>query len=146
MSQKHQQQQQTAKKPKPTIPLMELLSINSDIPARKLLRKYGKPDATSYKDLENKLEDLYKGASDKTALEREFAEIHPHKEFILKYLTPEPVAVKTKIIIPENESSLEGPVETITTPSKEPLKPNHEFLISAVAIVAIVGLVIYSTK
>lgn len=134
-------QKNTDKKPKPTIPLMELLAINSDIPSRKLLRKHGKPDATSYKDLEYKLEELYKYAKDKTALEKEFAEIHPHRDFILKYLTPEPV--KTTIILPEPESSLEGPPAVTAV---EPLKPNNEFLISAVAIVAIVGLVIYSTK
>lgn len=148
--QKKQPPQQ--KKPKPTIPLMELLAFNSSIPARKLLRKYGKEDAIGYKDLQLKLEDLYSSLQDKLELEKELAEIHPHKDFILKYLTPEPAI--TKITVAEPQSACEGKpdcdckkssAEGIVAP--EPLKPfNTDFLISSVAIVAIVGLVIYSTK
>jgi hypothetical protein len=130
------------KKPQTPIPMLELLAFNAIGPARQLLKKHGKEDASNEKDLQAKLENLHATSTDKLALEKEFAEIHPHKDFILKYLTPEPApAVKTTVTIPEAISAAEGVPAGI-----EPLRVNTEFLISAVAIVAIAGLVIYSTK
>jgi len=97
---------QKAKKPKPHIPLLELLAINNTQKARELLQKYGKEDALSYADLEDKLAQLYATSKDKVELEMSFAEIHPHKDFILKYLAPS--KIQTKVIIPENHASADA--------------------------------------
>jgi hypothetical protein len=50
-----------------------------------LLKKYNKKDASNYFDLENKLMQLY--AEKPTEIEKEFANIHPHKELILKHFS-----------------------------------------------------------
>ena len=65
--------------------------------ARRLLKKYDQPDAINHEDLEYKLTKLYKNADDKVVLEKELAEIHPHKSFILKNLTPEEKPVEITI-------------------------------------------------
>jgi len=136
------------------IRLLELLAHNASVSSKALLEKYGEPEAISYDDLEAKLSDIYKKAKDKVAIEKEFANIHPHKDFILKYLSP-----TTKVILPEpvsacsgenskgcegcpgKMSSAEGVVEDTITAVKR-----HEFLIASVAIVGIVALVIYSKR
>jgi hypothetical protein len=145
------QNQKKPKKPKPTIPLMELLAYNSTGPARMLLKKYGKEDATGYANLEEKLSNLYYESKDKIEIEKQFAQIHPHRDFILKYLSPP--EVKTNVIVKEplsacdgcggdcgKKSNAEGD-QTVLTP-----RVNTDFLIASVAIVGIVGLVIYSTR
>jgi len=152
-----QQRQPQNPKPKPTIPIMELLAYNSSVPARRILKKYGKDDATGFKDLQIRLENLYKEVQDKVELEKQLVEIHPHKDLILKYLSPTP-PVDTKIIVKEPTSACEGNpncgcnkkmsnAEGLVVPS-ELIKTgvNTDLLISSVAIVAIVGLVIYSLK
>jgi aldehyde:ferredoxin oxidoreductase len=53
------------------------------------LNKYGKQDAVSIPDLEKKLTDLYFSVEDKVQLEKEMAEIHPHKNWLLKTMKPE---------------------------------------------------------
>ena len=63
---------------------MTLLAYESTADARRLLKKYGYPDAKSYGDLEVKLAELYYAVPDKLSLEKEFAEIHPHKNWVLK--------------------------------------------------------------
>ncbi len=56
--------------------------------ARNLLKKYSGKDARNIRDLEFKLAEFYKNSDDKPTLEKELANIHPHKDFILKYLAP----------------------------------------------------------
>lgn len=101
-----QQKKKTPKKQKPHIPLLELIAINNTAKAREYLKKNNIEDALSYADLEDKLAVLYQDSKDKVAVEFAFAELHPHKDFILKYLAPPPT--KTKVIIPENKASMEG--------------------------------------
>jgi len=134
--------QQKKKAPKPTVPLMELLAYNATKPARLLLKKYGEEDATSYEDLKGKLDRLYKNQPDKITIEKELAEIHPHKDFILKYLCPPPPV--TKVIVNEKLSSAEG--IKVAEEKKLTLTPDDKFLIAAISIVGIVGLVIYTKK
>ncbi len=133
------------KQPKPNIPLLELLAINATGPSRLLLKKHGKEDAKGYEDLRDKLADLYQSEKDKIAIEKEFAEIHPHKEFILKYLAP-----KVTVNVPEPTASCEGNpnCNCDKTSSADGLKETTDkitrdtnFMIAAVAIVGIVGLV-----
>jgi hypothetical protein len=74
------------KQPKKDITLMTLLAYESTADARRLLKKHNLPDAKSYADLEIKLCELYYATPDenKKELEKEFAEIHPHKKWILR--------------------------------------------------------------
>ncbi len=68
--------------------LISLLANTKTSGCRKILKKYGVADATSIPDLEDKLVMLYRQSNDQPALELEFAQIHPHRSFILKNLAP----------------------------------------------------------
>lgn len=81
------------KKPKAKISLLTLLANTKTADARKLLKKYNQGDATDYNDLALKLAELYQSSDEKVAIEKEFAEMHPHKDLILRNLTPKPVPV-----------------------------------------------------
>lgn len=72
------------------ITIMGLLADCSTNDAKNLLKKYGIPDAKNNQELEFKLAKLYKTCDDKKQLEKDFAEIHPHKDFMKKYLLPTP--------------------------------------------------------
>ena len=87
------------------ISLMTLLANEATGDSRKILKKYGEPDATDHEDLEVKLANLYFKTDDKRKLEKELAEIHPHKNWILKYTAPK-VEIKkeeVKVEIPETK-------------------------------------------
>jgi hypothetical protein len=80
------------------ITIMGLLANGSTDEARALLKKYGYPDAKNRSDLELQLAKLYKDADDKRQVEKDFAQIHPHKEFISRYIFSAPketIAVQT---------------------------------------------------
>lgn len=79
--------------------LLSLLSVEATKESRDLLKKHGKPDAKNYKDLESKLAELFQSCEDKKAFEKELCEIHPHKQFILRYVE-KPVEKPTKIEAP----------------------------------------------
>ena len=70
------------------ITLMTVLANEATGPSRKLLKKYGQPDAKNYQDLEVKLAQLYFNTKDKVELEKQLAAIHPHKNWILKNVQP----------------------------------------------------------
>jgi len=89
------------------ISLMTILANEATDGSRKLLRKYNRPDAKGYKDLEQKLAELYFDTTDKVQLEKEMAEIHPHKKFLSKYIKPEVVVTETKIL-EESKSNADG--------------------------------------
>ena len=82
-------QQQTRSAPTKTAKnddmLLTVLAKGATSDSRKLLKKYGQADAKNYKDLEQKLANLYVHAEDKIELEKEMQAIHPHKAWILKY-------------------------------------------------------------
>lgn len=91
--------------------LISALSRGYTLEARRLLKKYSGQDAKSISDLEMKLAQFYIKSNDKLTLEKEFAEIHPHKDFILKYIRKEePVVVEEepKIVIGDMYSSADG--------------------------------------
>jgi predicted metal-dependent hydrolase len=96
------------------ITLMTLLANESVAESRNILKKYGKQDAKDHKDLEVKLAELYFATPDKVQLEKEFAAIHPHKNWILKYypqikeeIKQEPIEKEALPII-ENKSNADG--------------------------------------
>lgn len=91
---------------------MTLLANESTSDARKLLKKYGKPDPKSYAELEVKLAELYFETQDKVQLEKELAELHPHKNWLTRILPPK-VEIKeeiktTNITSMEDKSSVDG--------------------------------------
>lgn len=90
---------------------MTLLANEATADSRKLLKKHGRPDSTSYEELEQDLASLYFQTDDKKALEKELADIHPHKNWILKQY-PAPVEVKKEEVVivaePEKKSQADG--------------------------------------
>lgn len=72
------------------ITLMTLLAFEADKQAQALLKKKGRPGARDHNDLEQKLCRLYEETNDKMALEKELAQIHPHKDWLLRTLPPPP--------------------------------------------------------
>lgn len=71
--------------------LLPLISRAATEDAIKLLQKHGQGNVENYKQLEQKLAALYSQSSDKSGLEKELAEIHPHKKWIQKTLQLEVV-------------------------------------------------------
>lgn len=68
--------------------LLAVLANGSAEKASALLKKYSGETAQNPQDLQVKLARLYAVSPSKLDLEKEFAEIHPHKDFILKYTKP----------------------------------------------------------
>lgn len=87
---------------------MTLLANEATADSRKLLKKYNKADAKDCADLEVKLAQLYFGTPDKLAIEKDFAEIHPHKNWILKRTKVEEVEKPEVVEIEQPKSSAEG--------------------------------------
>lgn len=84
--------------PKKKITIMGLLADCSTDEARKLLKKYGVAPAKNKAELELRLAELYKNCDDKRQLEKDFAQIHPHKEFLTKYLLPKTPTPKEIVV------------------------------------------------
>lgn len=137
-------QKQKQKQKPPTIPLLELLAYNSTVSASNMLKKHNLPPATGYTDLQYKLKEIYDNSKDPLDVEKEFASIHPHREFILKYLSPPPV--ETKVIIPEPSSSADGKDVGFSVEEQLKIIKLNNVLIASIAIVGIVGLVIYMSR
>ena len=87
---------------------MTLLANEATANSRKLLKKYNKADAKDCADLEVKLAQLYFGTPDKLAIEKDFAEIHPHKDWILKRTKVEEVEIPKPVEVEQPKSSAEG--------------------------------------
>jgi hypothetical protein len=104
------------KQPKKDINLMTLLAFESTGDARRLLKKYGLEDAKSYGDLEIKLAELYTSVDDKLQLEKDLAEIHPHKKWLLRTIgckcqnkpTVEETDIKKAEIAPPTVSQIDN--------------------------------------
>ena len=74
---------------------MTLLANEAGKESSAILSKYKVPKAKNHRDLEVKLAELYFGKNtDKIQLEKELADIHPHKDWLIRTLklnTPEQV-------------------------------------------------------
>ena len=132
-------------KEKPSISFLKVLAQGSSDKARDLLKKYGRGDAANYKDLEEKLAKLYQTHPDKIELEKEFIEIHPHKEFLKKYDTPMADQYSTKIELKEPEQKSDK-FNTKDGNGNNYIAPILIVSIASVAIVGIVGLLLYYHK
>jgi superfamily II RNA helicase len=101
MNKKRQQKQRD-------ITLMTVLAYEATADSQKILKKYGREPGKGYSDLEVKLANLYFDTQDKVQLEKELAEIHPHKKWLLEHTEPI-VKIKEKevqIEIKPDEKSL----------------------------------------
>ena len=89
------------KKKKQYKSLLSVLANVSTGDARRLLIERTGQDAKSVQDLEDKLASMYATSTDKLDVEKRFAEIHPHKDFILKYsqVTAKSIAEPTSEMI-----------------------------------------------
>jgi len=102
---------------KKNIDLLCLIANESTAQCRKFLVSKGFPDANNHKELEYNLATAYQNSDDKKEFEKQIAEIHPHKDFILKYLSPtlpaqpqaeEALAAIKEEIKPDKQSSACG--------------------------------------
>jgi hypothetical protein len=155
--------------------LLSLLSVEATSGSRNLLKKYGKPDAKNHRDLETKLAELFYSCDDKKALEKELCEIHPHRNFILRYVE-KPVEKTTKVEAPNGVAITQDNIKEILreyissnsdnfsncagnpncncgsssftgqgTMASTPINHTH-VLMGVLGVVAIVGLLVYSKK
>lgn len=96
------------KPPKQEITLMTLLANEATEDSRKLLKKYNKADAKDCADLEVKLAQLYFDTPDKLAIEKDLAEIHPHKNWLLKRTKVEEVEKPEVVEVVKQTSNADG--------------------------------------
>lgn len=87
---------------------MTLLANEATEDSRKLLKKYNKAEAKNCADLEVKLAQLYFDTPDKLAIEKDFAEIHPHKNWLLKRTKVEEVAKPQSVEVSQITSNADG--------------------------------------
>lgn len=89
--------------------LLSALAYGSPEDSQNLVIKYGGEKAKDYEELEFKLAQIYSKTPDKLEIEKEFASIHPHSKFILKYLSPKkennPLEPMSEKIINTSEGS-----------------------------------------
>jgi hypothetical protein len=90
------------------ITLMTVLANEATGPSRKILKEYGQSDAKNYKDLELKLAELYFNTQDKVELEKKLADIHPHKNWILKNVKPAIEETSKQVLVEEVKSNATG--------------------------------------
>lgn len=137
--------------------LLSALAFGSTDESQKILAENNIPEAKTYEELEYKLAKLYSSSNDKIKLEKQFAEIHPHSKFILKYLapkkeeTPEVIeTLKSEVAQPqivEIKSNASG--DCGCTSSAEGETETNKIKIQSLAlvsIVAIIGLVIIAKR
>lgn len=149
---------QNTKKKKPDITLLTLLAYEATGDSQKLLQKHGMSKAQSYRDLENKLAELYFNSTDqKLELEKEMAEIHPHKKWFIRVLgdqikKEEPKKEEIKVVELGTTEKKSGCDCSTCTASKEltasaegetasQLQINNSNLTLALTVVGIVGIV-----
>jgi hypothetical protein len=90
--------------------LLSLLATSSPEEAVTLIIKEGGEKPRNTGEIEFKLAKVYAASTRKPELEKKFAEMHPHKNFILKYLTPkeEPKEVVKEVIVSDNTIPADG--------------------------------------
>lgn len=150
---------------KKDVTLMGVLANGSTAQCRKMLAKYGEPDAVNHEDLEYKMAQLYRKSDDKLAFEKELAEIHPHKDFILKNLSKEtevmpeqdPVEIEKSngVIVEEatkqktsNACGCSGADGTsVTSAPTSPMRlDNSVIVLGVLGIITIFAMMVVTTK
>ncbi len=149
------------KKKKSVSGLLSTLAITAPEDSRALLKANG---INNYSNIEGGLASLWARSDDKRAVEKAFASIHPHREFILKYNPPpEPkVIIKEadretlnenlsscsgdKTCNCENKSGVDGSSQAVLQ-SPQPIHISSDTLaiLAVVSVVAMVALVIHKS-
>lgn len=142
------------KKSKQYKTLISTLANGSTDEARALVIENTGSDAKNINDLQSKLASVWSNSTDKPKIEKAFAEIHPHKDFILKYVGPKeaapikelaPVEPAPKVVTMDAHSSAEGicNTEKMTgfSGTVESPKSDTIAIIGILALVSIVGLI-----
>jgi hypothetical protein len=78
--------------------LLQVLANGNPGGASDLLKKYSGETAQNTQDLAIKLERAYVLAPYKKDIEKDFASIHPHRDFILKYTEPKVIIKEVKAV------------------------------------------------
>jgi hypothetical protein len=136
---------------KKEIPLLTLLANESTHNSRKLLEKYKKDTGVNHVDLENKLANLYETTKDKATLEKEFAEIHPHRDFIINALDLVPKqdiqiseTIKKEIVAEPKKQEISvsyGNADGASESTIEEVKPVSKQLQKEIVVIGVVGVV-----
>ena len=108
------------------ISIMTVLANCKTGDSRRLLAEYKIPEAINHEDLEYKLSKLYKEAEDKVTLEKKIAELHPHKDFILKYCAPKVVEQPQQPIV-EQALPIDPQNDTVVKAEKIIVEPSSNF-------------------
>jgi hypothetical protein len=148
---------QNIKKKKQDITLLTLLAYEATGDSQKLLQKHGMPKANNVVDLENKLAELYFSSPDKKLdLEKELADIHPHKKWFIRVLgdqikKEEPKKEEIKVVELKDEKKLNcdcsqctGAKEITASAegeSQSQLQINNTNLTLAITALGIIGIV-----
>lgn len=98
-------------KRKQEITLMTLLANEATKESSDILTKYGKPKPKDFADLEVKLAELYFAQPDKLVIEKQLAEIHPHKNWLIRTLDLEKKSEKKEE--PKQEPNPETEIQKI---------------------------------
>jgi len=128
---------------------MSVLSNGSTDKALKLLKDKTGETADNEKDLEYKLSKMYINSADKVEIEKQLATIHPHKDFILKYLAPQveiptesPKVEEVKHIQEvQKMASAEGSLISQPAPISESNKNITTIAVFTIGSIAMVGLI-----
>lgn len=136
---------------KKEITLMTLLANDATSDSRKLLKKHGRSDASDHEDLEAKLAQLYLDSSDKISLEKEMAQIHPHRKWLEKYIEPK-IEIQEKIVEiksePEKKSNVDGDSNCGCSTCRAysqfngPLQQPKDY-VGIIGLVAVTGILLY---
>jgi hypothetical protein len=142
--------------------LLTILTISNPSACKEILAKYSNDSSVrDMKELQMKLARTYAVSSNKIDMERDFAQIHPHKDFIMKYFLP-----KEEFVVKDSPVMIETPAEPTKSangcncecskysnaegnspaPQGESISSNSIMMLSIVGIVAIVGMVSYMKR
>ncbi len=155
-------------KKKKEITLMTLLAFEATDESRALLKKHNRQDAVNHIDLEKKLEALWvkSNETERLTVEKEMAEIHPHKKWLFNTLSPQSPSegtAETTIMDIANEakSGADGKKEEKKSccgcmgfngerqsgfDGKEPFPGVQKSHVELIALVAVIGLTFYFIK
>ena len=139
--------------------LISVIANGSTDKAIELVSEKGYGKAQDMDDLQYKIGIMYVESGDKRAIEKELAQIHPHKDFILKYIEKEnpeemhPVVVKETMVHDglqessgacgcQSYSKAEGEVVAPKIESTPKQHTNELFYITALSIVGLISLAI----
>ena len=170
MAQNRTQARRRTNSLKKDITIMTLLANEATDGSRKILKKHNWPDAENHEDLEYKLAELYSDPNtDRVAMEKDMAYIHPHRKWLEKVSPPPAVKEDPKVTQnakvvtlgnacgnPEcaccqskpsepiaRQSSFDGPVSSNTIQPRQITPLDY---VGIIGVVGIIGLTIYAIK